>query len=166
MTMEPRDKTLFASAAAILRDNDRGAYTVPTKGLYPFQWNWDSCLTALGQRHFDEQRAWTEIATLLTHQWPDGMVPGRVTGERLQQYVDPFRDHFAGCCRSNCGLRWIKCDRFSLRLHFGIQRNVIHAQQYRLIARQLVFRIFNCHVVTSEFVTSSMTSCRLMSEGK
>ena len=75
MTIEPRDKALFAAAEAILRDNDRGAYTVPTKGLYPFQWNWDSCLTALGQRHFNEARAWTEIETLLAHQWPDGMVP-------------------------------------------------------------------------------------------
>jgi glycogen debranching enzyme len=75
MTMEPRDRALFADAQAILRDNDRGAYTVPTKGLYPFQWNWDSCLTALGQRHFDEARAFTEIETLLAHQWPDGMVP-------------------------------------------------------------------------------------------
>ena len=62
-------------AVAVLRENDRGTYTVPTKGLYPFQWNWDSCLTALGQRHFDEARAWTEIETLFAHQWPDGMVP-------------------------------------------------------------------------------------------
>jgi glycogen debranching enzyme len=62
-------------AVAVLKENDRGAYTVPTKGLYPFQWNWDSCLTALGQRHFDEGRAWTEIETLFAHQWPDGMVP-------------------------------------------------------------------------------------------
>src|SRR6266542_4140673 len=75
MTIEPHDKALFENAETILRDNDRGAYTVPTKGLYPFQWNWDSCLTALGQRHFDEGRAWTEIETLLQHQWPDGMVP-------------------------------------------------------------------------------------------
>ena len=52
-------------AYEVLRENDRGTYTVPTKGLYPFQWNWDSCLTALGQRHFDEARAWTEIETLL-----------------------------------------------------------------------------------------------------
>ena len=66
---------VFARAAAILRDNDRGAYTIPTKGLYPFQWNWDSCLTALGLRHFDEARAWLEIETLMAHQWPDGMVP-------------------------------------------------------------------------------------------
>lgn len=62
-------------AVAVLRENDQGTYTVPTKGLYPFQWNWDSCLTALGQRHFDEARAWTEIETLFDHQWPDGMVP-------------------------------------------------------------------------------------------
>jgi glycogen debranching enzyme len=69
------DQTLAADAVAILRRNDRGSYTVPTHGLYPFQWNWDSCLTALGQRHFDEDRAFTEIETLFAHQWPDGMVP-------------------------------------------------------------------------------------------
>ncbi|QYK41167.1 MAG: hypothetical protein KF887_17585 [Paracoccaceae bacterium] len=66
---------LSAAAIDILRENDRGTYTVPTRGLYPFQWNWDSCLTALGQRHFDEARAWTEIETLFAHQWPCGMVP-------------------------------------------------------------------------------------------
>ncbi|MDD7970417.1 MGH1-like glycoside hydrolase domain-containing protein [Roseinatronobacter alkalisoli] len=63
------------AAIDILKTNDRGRYTVPTKGLYPFQWNWDSCLTALGQCHFDENRAWTEIETLFAHQWPCGMVP-------------------------------------------------------------------------------------------
>jgi hypothetical protein len=74
--MTPIDRqAAFERAARILAENDRGAYTVPTKGLYPFQWNWDSCLTALGQRYIDERRAWTEIETLLAHQWPDGMVP-------------------------------------------------------------------------------------------
>lgn len=67
--------SIAQAAIEILRENDRGSYTVPTKGLYPFQWNWDSCLTALGQRHFDEDRAWTEIETLFAHQWPCGMVP-------------------------------------------------------------------------------------------
>ena len=67
--------TLFDRAAEILRENDHGTYTVPTHGLYPFQWNWDSCLTALGQAHIDEARAWTEIETLFDHQWEDGMVP-------------------------------------------------------------------------------------------
>ena len=74
MTIE-RQTAIYDHATEILRENDRGSYTVPTKGLYPFQWNWDSCLTALGQAHFDEARAWTEIETLFAHQWPDGMVP-------------------------------------------------------------------------------------------
>jgi len=66
---------LTAKARSILNENDRGNYTVPTSGLYPFQWNWDSCLSALGFGHFDEARAWTEIQTLFAHQWDDGMVP-------------------------------------------------------------------------------------------
>lgn len=66
---------LHTAAIDILKTNDRGTYTVPTQGLYPFQWNWDSCLTALGQRHFDSARALTEIETLFAHQWPCGMVP-------------------------------------------------------------------------------------------
>ena len=68
-------KKLFDEAANILKINDRGSYTVPTHGLYPFQWNWDSCLSALGQSYVDEDRAWLEIDTLFAHQWHDGMVP-------------------------------------------------------------------------------------------
>lgn len=66
---------LIDQARNVLRRNDRGTYTVPTHGLYPFQWNWDSALSALGFAHFDEARAWTEIETLFAHQWDDGMVP-------------------------------------------------------------------------------------------
>ena len=77
---------LFERAAEILRANDRGTYTVPTAGLYPFQWNWDSCLVALGQRHLDEARAWTEIDTLFAHQWEDGMVPHIVFHEPDEGY--------------------------------------------------------------------------------
>ncbi len=73
--MTTETEKIYGRALEVLRENDRGRYTVPTKGLYPFQWNWDSCLTALGQSHYDEARAWTEIETLLAHQWPDGMVP-------------------------------------------------------------------------------------------
>lgn len=69
------NQTIIDNAFAVLKQNDLGNYTVPTHGLYPFQWNWDSCLTALGQAHFDEDRAWTEIETLFDHQWDDGMVP-------------------------------------------------------------------------------------------
>ncbi|WP_193334773.1 amylo-alpha-1,6-glucosidase [Devosia beringensis] len=73
--MKTDTAALRTLAIDVLKENDQGTYTVPTKGLYPFQWNWDSCLTALGQAHFDEARAWQEIETLFEHQWPDGMVP-------------------------------------------------------------------------------------------
>lgn len=59
----------------VLRRNDAGGYTVPTQGLYPFQWLWDSGFVALGWRTFDEPRAWLELRTLMAAQWPDGMVP-------------------------------------------------------------------------------------------
>jgi hypothetical protein len=74
MDQVTRDR-LDATARQILRDNDRGGYTVPTGGLYPFQWNWDSCLVALGWAAFDEARAWQEIETLFSAQWDDGMLP-------------------------------------------------------------------------------------------
>ncbi|WP_300060571.1 hypothetical protein [uncultured Roseobacter sp.] len=77
---------LIKQAKAILRRNDRGSYTLPTHGLYPFQWNWDSCLSALGFSHFDEERAWTEIDTLFANQWPDGMVPHIVFHEEDDGY--------------------------------------------------------------------------------
>jgi alpha,alpha-trehalase len=62
-------------AVEILRGNDRGGYTVPTPGLYPYQWNWDSVFAALGFAVFDRDRAWQEIETLFEGQWADGMVP-------------------------------------------------------------------------------------------
>jgi hypothetical protein len=86
MTAVPVHGPLAEQAIAVLRENDRGRYTVPTKGLYPFQWNWDSCFTALGQSHYDPDRAWTEIETLFAHQWDDGMVPHMVFHEEAPDY--------------------------------------------------------------------------------
>jgi len=67
--------SLDAQAREILRMNDRGGYTVPTEGLYPYQWNWDSAFAAWGFAMFDVDRAWQELETLMTGQWPSGMVP-------------------------------------------------------------------------------------------
>ncbi|MBF2735526.1 MAG: hypothetical protein ISN26_05560 [Betaproteobacteria bacterium AqS2] len=66
---------LRAEALAVIRGNDRGDYSIPTAGLYPFQWNWDSALTALGMATYDLPRAWREVETLAAAQRPDGMVP-------------------------------------------------------------------------------------------
>jgi glycogen debranching enzyme len=66
---------LDKQARDILIRNDRGGYTVPTHGLYPYQWNWDSAFVALGFAEFDRDRAWQEIETLVSGQWHDGMIP-------------------------------------------------------------------------------------------
>ncbi|NNF72381.1 MAG: hypothetical protein HKN02_09345 [Rhodobacteraceae bacterium] len=71
MTVEELDMR----AREILRGNDRGGYTVPTAGLYPYQWNWDSAFAAWGFAQFDVDRAWVELETLFSGQWPNGMVP-------------------------------------------------------------------------------------------
>ena len=63
------------AAIDVIKSNDHGNYTVPTSGLYPFQWNWDSGFTALGYACFDFPRAWLEIQTLLAGQWESGMIP-------------------------------------------------------------------------------------------
>ncbi len=68
-------KSLIEEACSILRLNDRGGYTVPTERLYPYQWNWDSAICALGWHHFDKARAWNEIRMLLKGQWANGMLP-------------------------------------------------------------------------------------------
>ena len=70
-TTDARDE----EARGILAQNDRGGYTIPTAGLYPYQWNWDSAFAAMGFAAVDIYRAWTELETLFTGQWANGMVP-------------------------------------------------------------------------------------------
>ncbi|MEM7615163.1 MAG: hypothetical protein AAF245_08960, partial [Pseudomonadota bacterium] len=67
--------SLDTQARAILATNDRGGYTMPTAGLYPYQWNWDSAFAAWGFAQFDVERAWVEVETLFSGQWDNGMVP-------------------------------------------------------------------------------------------
>ncbi len=58
----------------VLKGNDRGNHTSPAQ-LYPHQWLWDSCFTAIGLRHSDPSRAALEIANLVHGQWANGMIP-------------------------------------------------------------------------------------------
>lgn len=62
-------------ARDILDRNWTGGYTKPSPALYPHQWNWDSCFIAMGYTHYDETRAMTELRSLLSHQWENGMIP-------------------------------------------------------------------------------------------
>ena len=69
----PRARNLDQQAIRILRENEWGDYTLPTKGLYPYQWNWDSMFVALGFAEIDVDRAWTEVESLFEGQWANGM---------------------------------------------------------------------------------------------
>ena len=79
-------ESLIEQAKDILRKNDMGGYTIPTHGLYPFQWNWDAAITALGWMKIDESRAWLEIEKLHEGQWDNGMIPHIIFHEEVDSY--------------------------------------------------------------------------------
>ncbi len=80
---------LSEQAIEVLKKNDQGLYTIPAAKLYPHQWMWDSCFIAIGQRHYDTERAKIEILSLLRGQWANGMVPHMIFS-RGHEYK---RDH-------------------------------------------------------------------------
>jgi hypothetical protein len=47
---------LWGRSSGVLRGNDSGRYTLPSRSTYPHQWNWDSALAALGWAELDPGR--------------------------------------------------------------------------------------------------------------
>lgn len=67
---------LIKEAISVLESNfQEGGFTIPSRGLYPFQWKWDSGWIAIGFAHYDIEKAKTEISTLLDTQWENGFIP-------------------------------------------------------------------------------------------
>jgi hypothetical protein len=62
-------------AREILEANRSGSYTRPSPLLYPHQWNWDSGFIAIGKSHYDTRGAVSEIESLFSAQWSNGMLP-------------------------------------------------------------------------------------------
>ncbi|WP_460351964.1 amylo-alpha-1,6-glucosidase [Actinoallomurus acanthiterrae] len=93
--MGPRligDETaLWAAAARVLDANWTGAATVPSPGLYPHQWSWDSAFTGIGLAHHRPDRAETELLSLFRGQWATGLVPHIVFSS-----TEPRRAYFPG----------------------------------------------------------------------
>lgn len=88
---------LIEEAKAVLEMNDRGTHTIPSEGLYPHQWLWDSCFISIGLRHTDIERAQTEILSLLRGQWTNGMLPHMIFGTEYgrdsriwRSWLNPF----------------------------------------------------------------------------
>jgi hypothetical protein len=50
------------------------AYTSPSPHRYPWQWYWDSCLTAISWRHLDPTRSRAELESLLEAATPEGFI--------------------------------------------------------------------------------------------
>lgn len=82
--------TLTEQARTILQSNDRGGYTLPTAGLYPFQWNWDASVNALGWMAFDAPRAWEELRWLFKGQWRGGPNDGFVAQINFHEESDTY----------------------------------------------------------------------------
>jgi hypothetical protein len=68
-------RSLHVRAARVLEGNWTGTSTIPSQGLYPHQWSWDSAFIAIGLRHLSPLRAQSELETLLDAQWGDGRLP-------------------------------------------------------------------------------------------
>jgi glycogen debranching enzyme len=77
--MSPRltgdESALWQAAARVLDANWTGAATVPSPGLYPHQWSWDSAFTSIGLARYRRDRAATELLSLFRGQWSSGLVP-------------------------------------------------------------------------------------------
>ena len=66
---------LIQDAIRVLNGNWQNGFTIPCKGLYPFQWNWDSGFIALGWAHIDIEKSKEELRSLLKGQWSNGFIP-------------------------------------------------------------------------------------------
>jgi glycogen debranching enzyme len=78
---------LWARSSGVLRGNDSGKYTRPSRSTYPHQWNWDSALAALGWAELDAGRAWTELETLAGARDAGGMFPHIAFHPRLRVFT-------------------------------------------------------------------------------
>jgi hypothetical protein len=84
------DKQLYEAAEATLRANDKGTWTPPTSiTLYPHQWLWDSYFIAVGQRHYDIERAKDEVRSTFRAQWNNGLVPHVIFSEPSEYHAGP-----------------------------------------------------------------------------
>lgn len=55
-------------------DGQGFGYTSPNPGHYPWQWYWDSCFTAIANRHLDPARSRRELESLLAAATPEGFI--------------------------------------------------------------------------------------------
>jgi hypothetical protein len=96
---QPDKQTLIDQAKTVLQKNDMGEWTRPTaNGLYPHQWLWDTFFIAIGQRHYDVDRAKAEVRSPFRAQWKNGMLPHIIFSDAEGYHAGPELWH---CERSS-----------------------------------------------------------------
>ncbi|MCB9039508.1 MAG: glycoside hydrolase [Lewinellaceae bacterium] len=83
-------ETLLKTAQGVLENNWNGTFTKPAPSLYPHQWNWDAGFIAIGNAHYNMDRAEADLRHLFSAQWANGLLPQIVFGE------DPNARYFPG----------------------------------------------------------------------
>lgn len=83
------DNQLVESAKQTLKLNDMGGWTRPDPGLYVHQWLWDSFFAAIGLRHYDIERAKSEVRSPFRAQWKNGMLPHIIFGAANGYHAGP-----------------------------------------------------------------------------
>jgi len=89
-TVEPaNDADLISTAKVVLEANWLGHATSPSRGLYPHQWSWDAACIAIGYASWNQERAETELRSLFSGQWRNGLLPHIVFTDGARYFPGP-----------------------------------------------------------------------------
>ena len=83
------DAELIGQAKAVLEDNWLGHATSPSRRLYPHQWSWDAACIAIGYAAWNQERAETELRSLFSGQWRNGLLPHIVFTDGARYFPGP-----------------------------------------------------------------------------
>jgi glycogen debranching enzyme len=83
------DAELTSRAKAVLQANWLGHATSPSRRLYPHQWSWDAACIAIGYASWNQERAETELRSLFSGQWSDGLLPHIVFTDGARYFPGP-----------------------------------------------------------------------------
>jgi len=136
---------LAARAAYLLRGNDLGTMTTAAPRLYPHMWSWDAAFVAVGLAPLSVERAVTELDTLLSAQWSNGMIPHIVFANGVDGY---FPGPTRWQCRELAGHAPIGVDTSGITqppVHaIAVQRILDHARRHgrstRAVAEEFLDR--------------------------
>jgi glycogen debranching enzyme len=81
------ETAVWTAAARVLDANWTGTATVPSPGLYPHQWSWDSSFVSLGLARHRPERARIELLSVFRGQWATGLVPHIVFSSSVPRHA-------------------------------------------------------------------------------